>query len=579
MKNKSKAIAVFGLLALVFLPGLRAVAGEQRTSVKGAVRAYAEERMEESGVPGLVFAMVDANGVVTTETFGLADVSNGREMTPETPLRVGSISKPVTAALALELEARGKVDLDEPVDTYLDVDLTDRYGQASTIRQLLQHRGGYPDAFVGSHHLEADDARDLDDWVKSLADRAIAPNVVASYSSVGYTLAGAAIAGAMESDFAEVADRALFEPLGMTGSTFARWVPADVAVGYSWNDGAFTPYPVDTPDLVPGAGLVTTGRDIGRFMSALLSQDSALSEATRQGLLMPAGPYPGLRAYTTGLTEWRYKTRSALYHEGNGIGTTNRMTVLTEERVGFFTSVNGEAMVGMGDPSPQTLFIRDLHEMLVEEFYPGPFSFDAPVAQGNGEVSDVRPGAYVPSRLDTGSVLRLEALVSQFAVDGDEEGMLFLDGPEGLTYATTGGTGSYREAAWWETIGFNLSAIGGSIVLAIAGSIAAARMARGPVRWLTLLTGGLSVVFVGTLGYGMATIEVMDLFTGLPTPIRAAQAAIAGALVSATALATVYVTAARKRDPRTGLTLATSAVVLAAFTLGSWSWVWQVLPI
>ena len=67
----------------------------------------------------------------------------------------------LTAALGLELAADGHIDLDVPVDTYLDVDLTDRYGPASTLRQLLQHRGGYPDAFVGSHHLEDEDAHDL----------------------------------------------------------------------------------------------------------------------------------------------------------------------------------------------------------------------------------------------------------------------------------------------------------------------------------------------------------------------------------------------------------------------------------
>jgi hypothetical protein len=285
-----------------------------------------------------------------------------------------------------------------------------------------------------------------------------------------------------------------------------------------------------------------------------------------------------MRAYTTGLTEWRYEQRSALYHEGNGIGTTNRMTILPDEGVGFYTAVNGGAMLGMGDPSPQTLFIRDLHEMLVDEFYPDPSNLDTvPTADGSGLIVDAHPGIYLPTRVDTGSVLRLEALVSQFSMGENSEGTVFYEGPDGVTYATNGGTGSYREASWWETMNFNLALIGGSLLIVLAGSVVATRRARGTVRWLTLTTSGLVTAFLVSLGYGMAAVEVMELFTGLPTPIRAAQFAIAGAIVSATALLVVTVT--RRRDAPGRVKAASTAVVLATAALGAWSWIWQVLPI
>ena len=578
MRNASKTIAVLGLLALVFLPGLGAIAAEGPSGLEEAVRTFATEEMDASGVPGLVFVMVDADGTVIAEAFGLADATTGREMTIDTPLRMGSISKPITAALGLELAAHGHLDLDVPVDTYLDIDLTDRYGPASTLRQLLQHRGGYPDAFVGSHHLEEEDAHDLDEWVRNLADRSFAPDVVASYSSVGYTLAGAAMAGAMGGEFPEVAHSSLFEPLGMSTATFRQPAPDDIAIGYSWNSSGLAPYPIDTPDLVPGAGLIATGNDIARFMGALLAEDSPLSQSTRDGLLTPAGPYPGLRAYTTGLTEWRYENRSALYHEGNGIGTSNRMTILPDEGVAFYTAVNGESMVGTGDPSPQTGFMRNLHEMLVERFYPGPSSFDAaPTADGSGQTIDARPGVYVTTRLDTGSVLRLEALVSQFSIDTDADGTVFYQGPDDVTYATKGGTGSYRQAAWWETTIFNIALIGVSLFMVVAGSVVAIRRTRGAMRWLTIATGGLVTAFIVSLGYGLTTVEVMKLFTGLPAPIRTAQIAIAGAIVSATALMVTMVT--RRRDMPTRVVAASSVVTLGTVALGVWAWVWQVIPV
>jgi hypothetical protein len=69
----------------------------------------------------------------------------------------------------------------------------------------------------------------------------------------------------------------------------------------------------------------------------------------------------------------------------------------------------------------------------------------------------------------------------------------------------------------------------------------------------------------------------MDLFTGLPTPIRMAQIAIAGAIVSATCLAVTMVT--RRWDTPTRAGAASTVVIVGTAAIGVWSWVWQVLPV
>lgn len=126
-------------------------------------------------------------------------------------------------------------------------------------------------------------------------------------------------------------------------------------------------------------------------------------------------------------------------------------------------------------------------------------------------------------------------------------------------------------------MGFNLTVIGGSLFILITGSVIAARRTRGAVRWLAPLTGGLGAAFVVFLGYGMATAEVMELFTGISNPIRAAQTTIAGAIVSASALLVVFVTHRHRMSAR--VAAASFAVVVATATLGVWSWAWRVLPV
>lgn len=589
-------VAVFSLVTLVLLPEAMAVAAEPLDEF---VEEFATEKMTEARVPGMVFIQVDDDGVVVAAAYGSADLATGRAMTTETPLRVGSISKPVTAALALELAAAGRLNLDLPVDHHLGVDLSDAYGSASTIRQLLQHRGGYPDAFVGSHHLDRRDAVGLNAWTTRVPGRPLAPDVVASYSSVGYTLAGAAVAAAADAAFEQAADEVLFAPLGMHRATFAQPAPDDIAIGYAWDDG-YQPYPIDIPDLTPAAGLVASAGDIANFMTALLDEAGPLSQQTKDALLTRAGPDPGLRGYTTGLTEWRYGNRAVLYQEGNGIGTTSRMMILPGAGVGIFTAVNGEALTGLGEPSSQTRFLRDLHERVIDHFYPDPWSMTtAPSHVGEGVPTKDVVGTYVPTRVDPDSVMRLEALVTQFEVtetaggivfDGTSydaastgvyrngaDGIAFYEGPAGMVYATHGGTSSYRRASWWEAIGVAISVIGGSLLALSVGLTIGVRRAPNAIKCLMAVTSLTAVAFVGLLGFGLSTVDVMDLFTGLPTPIRLARAAAVGVLVSTVALAVT--SAVRSHALARRVLAGTVAVTIGGIALTVWAWAWAVLPV
>lgn len=587
--------AIVGVLLM--LPGSVAAAAEE--PIDEFVIAYASEHMADSRVPGMVFVIVDADGR-TTHSFGFADVEANRRMTSTTPLRVGSISKPVTAATALELAAAGVLDLDVPVDGYLEVDLSDEYGEASTLRELLQHRGGYSDGIVGSHHTDPTEAVGLDEWISDPPARSIVNGVVASYSSIGYTVAGAAIEGATADAFADVAERVVFDPLGMQGATFVQPPPADVAIGYEWTDDVRTAFPVDATDLVPGAGLTASAEDIAAFMTALVRNDSPLDDHTVDALLTPAGPAPEMRAFTTGLTEWRYGERTVLYHEGNGMGTTNRMMILPDEGVGIFTAVNAAAMTGIGDPSIQSRFVRDLHQQLIERFYPAQMStVDAPDQAGRGVPTEAVTGTYVPTRVDTASPLRLEALVSQVDVsttpagiafggrpyvergDGfyrsESRDLRFYEGPDGLTYATMGGTGSFRQAAWWETTAANLVVLGGSLVAMFVGLGLGARRATGRVRILMVGTTALALAFVGLLGYGLLNVEVMEVFTGLPPMIRLAQAAALG--LGAAAILGPIVLLARRDVPAARVLGSALTVSIAGLVLTGWALAWTILPI
>jgi len=58
-------------------------------------------------------------GEINLSGFGYADLENEVKMGPESVVRIGSISKPMTMAMLGRLMEDNKIDLDLPVQTYV----------------------------------------------------------------------------------------------------------------------------------------------------------------------------------------------------------------------------------------------------------------------------------------------------------------------------------------------------------------------------------------------------------------------------------------------------------------------------
>ena len=73
---------------------------------------------DKHGVPGASLAIL-ADGDVADAAYGVLNVRTGVEATPDSVFQIGSITKVWTATLVMQLVDEGRIDLDEPVVTYL----------------------------------------------------------------------------------------------------------------------------------------------------------------------------------------------------------------------------------------------------------------------------------------------------------------------------------------------------------------------------------------------------------------------------------------------------------------------------
>ena len=108
-----------------------------------------DERMPEwltkYRVPGAVVSYIQNGEVAWTRTYGLADLSTQKPMSPEMIFNFGSTGKVLTGWGIMRLVEQGKLNLDAPVNQYLkrfQIQSIEYDAQKVTLRRLLSHTAG-----------------------------------------------------------------------------------------------------------------------------------------------------------------------------------------------------------------------------------------------------------------------------------------------------------------------------------------------------------------------------------------------------------------------------------------------------
>ena len=199
-----------------------AVGSERHVTAVEEVRRRARSLLVEEDLPGLSVAVAMDGAILWAEGFGYADVDR-TPMTPLTRVRLGALSKPLTAAAVALLHDRGRLNLDAPVQRYVPA-----YPQKQwtvTTGQLLgdvagvhRIRGDNNDAMPTRH------CASLDESVALLADDPLLfePGTQHRYSIWGWVLVSAAVEGAAGEPFDHFMVRQVFEPLGMDRTVVAE---------------------------------------------------------------------------------------------------------------------------------------------------------------------------------------------------------------------------------------------------------------------------------------------------------------------------------------------------------------------
>ena len=72
----------------------------------------------KDSIGSITVGVISGSQLAWTHSYGFADIKSHRLATRTTVYRIGSITKPFTAVMLMQLEAAGKLTLSDPVEKY-----------------------------------------------------------------------------------------------------------------------------------------------------------------------------------------------------------------------------------------------------------------------------------------------------------------------------------------------------------------------------------------------------------------------------------------------------------------------------
>lgn len=308
------------------------------------------DQMDRLSIPGAVLGILHEDRE-SVAAFGVTSLDHPLPVTEDTLFQIGSITKTYVATAVMRLVEMGKLDLDQPIRTYLpDLKLADEAVAARvTMRHLLTHTGGW----VGDYFDDLGLGEDA--LARMVAKMADLPQLtplgeVWSYNNSGFYLAGRVIEVVVGTGFEKAMQELVLDPLGLKWTFFFAHdvITHRFAVGHEVVDKqpqVARPWAVGRA-VHPAGGIVCSVKDLFRYarfhmgdgMTAdgtrLLSQDSLVQMQT------PMFPSTGISMIGLGWSITMVDGTRMVAHGGgtNGQSTLMRMVPSSNFVVAVFTN-------------------------------------------------------------------------------------------------------------------------------------------------------------------------------------------------------------------------------------------------
>ncbi len=353
----------------------RTLTGEVRETKE--MEIFLLDLMNKTRIPTLSVAVVQEDRVVFDRIFGMVDRKSQKPANARTVLRAASLSKPIFSYLVMKLVDEGRLTLDQPLADYVDPPFTSYSEYASLSGEpkikrltpiiLLSHSAGFPNwrrpRWIGPLGFQFDPGREF------------------SYSGEGYYLLQFLLEKKTGMDLASLAKERVFEPLGMSRSSYLWESRFDEDFAVDLDAGLGSLIRRTRTKANSAASLLTNASDYAKFILAALAGQGLRPEtatAWRKPLLRVTGkalhdrekPESRLNddlqlSWTPGWGWFRSSAGEALFHVGMEEGCENYVVLFLQKKTGIVLQSVSDLSSGIS---------RAIVERLIGDVY-SPFSW------------------------------------------------------------------------------------------------------------------------------------------------------------------------------------------------------------
>jgi len=377
------------------------------------------EPSARSDVPGYAVGVVRHGQLLYRRATGLASIEQAVANTPATRMRIASVTKQFTGLAVMLLVEDGKLDIDQPVRSYLP-ELAGLNG-TPTLRQLLNHTSGLRDAldsvafFLSEGLFPQIPAGLTHQWSSRFTDSNFAPGEAWCYSNYGYGLLSLVIEKVSGLTLAEFFQQRIFAPLGMVDSVLwpndMELLPGLATSHIRLPDGRYKRGIYPCEELVGGGGIVSTVDDMLRWATNLREQRLGSAASWAEILRKPRFNNGNKHNYGFDLKCQLHRGIELRWHDGSTFGSKSALLCYPTEGLDIVVLAN------RSDSEPGAFGIK-IAELLLADVL-GPPKVNAEAAGREALI-----GNYYSSALRRVFSIRPQQDKVLFAINATPEGLL-----------------------------------------------------------------------------------------------------------------------------------------------------------
>ena len=292
--------------------------------------------------PGGVVGIFMDGRIIYSKGYGVANLDYDIPITPQSVLRIGSISKQFIAMCIAMLAEQGKLSFDDDIRTYLP-EMPD-YGNQVTIRHLLHHTSGIREYLALVNLIGKPEGsvfgyttRELVELLSRQQKLNFEPGSQFSYTNSGYFLLAEIVTRVSGMKASAFAQENIFEPLSMTQTRFyddPNAIIRNQAFGYSpKRDGGYR-LDILRSDVIGDLGVITTVEDFLHWDNNFYENKLGARTKDLITMMFTRGRTSNEEelSYALGLEFDSYRGLKTMGHGGSAVGYVAEFLQFPEQR-------------------------------------------------------------------------------------------------------------------------------------------------------------------------------------------------------------------------------------------------------